>query len=86
VETRVIPKSVMGIFRVLEMGFWLASQCGCLGVPYLCVLWIIWRAHNNCTFEGIENSPSELKLLLFHHKFDWMAALSSHSFSTTLDI
>ena len=36
-ETWVIPKSVTGIFRVLEMGFWLASQCGCLGVPYLYV-------------------------------------------------
>lgn len=31
---------------------------------------------------GIECSPSELKLFLLRSVYDWMVALSGHSFST----
>jgi hypothetical protein len=47
----------------------------------LCIMWTIWREHNQHSFEGTERSPLELKLFLFCAMYDWMAALSGHFFS-----
>ena len=51
----------------------------------LCIMWNIWQKRNNCTFEGFECSPLELKLFFICSMYDWMTALSGHSFSNIMD-
>ena len=64
------------------MGVLEESCCSCLrGHSTLSHVWIKWRERNHRTFEGIEHSVLELKLFLLLFMY-WMAASSSHSFSS----
>ena len=54
-------------------------------------MWLIWRERNACTFEGIERSIHELKLLAFTFIYfftlrDWANALGVFSFTSLPDI
>ena len=51
----------------------------------LCIMWIIWKEWNNQTFEGLERPSVELNLIFLCTLYEWMAALSDHSFSNFLD-
>lgn len=51
------------------------------GAVPLHVNWTIWRKWNQCKLEGVERSILDLKFLLLCTVYDWMPALSSHSFS-----
>ena len=51
----------------------------------LCIMWILWKERNNRTFEGVEWPSVELKLLFLRTLYEWMTALSNHSFSDFLD-
>ena len=44
------------------------------------------RERNQLAFGGIECSPLKLELLILCFMYDWMAALTSHSFSTLEEI
>ena len=46
------------------------------------VMWTSWRERNQRIFEGVEQLSLELKMFLLHSLFEWMAALSGHSFLT----
>ena len=46
------------------------------------IMWTIWKEHNQRTFEWIKRSPMEIKLSFLCSMYDWMAALSGHSFSS----
>lgn len=45
------------------------------------VNWTSWSKWNPCKFEGVEHSTLDLKFLLLCTVYDWMPALSGHSFS-----
>jgi hypothetical protein len=51
-----------------------------------CLLWCLWREHNDISFENRERTLSELKSLLFSTLYIWIAAflapfvLSFHDF------
>ena len=56
-----------------------------------CLMWLIWRERNACTFEGIERSIHELKLLAFTFIYfftlrDWANASGVFSFTSLPDI
>ena len=51
----------------------------------LCIMWILWKERNNKTFEGVECPSMELELLFLQTLYEWMTALSGHSFSNFLD-
>ena len=54
------------------------------GAIPLCFMWIIWRECNNHMFEG-GCSHADMKIFFFLRTlYDWIAALSCHSFSNIL--
>ena len=48
-------------------------------------MWTIWRECNQHTFEGIEHSPLEIKLIFLQPMYHWMVALSGLSFTNLED-
>ncbi len=45
------------------------------GASPLCVMWILWKEQSSHTFEDIEWTLVELKLLFLHFfNYEWMAA------------
>ena len=51
----------------------------------LCLKWTIWWERNHSVYEDSERTTVELKIILIQALYDWMATLSSHSFSFVLD-
>ena len=68
-------------------GGWWSCWKGGFGRHYVADMWgamphcVMWRQKNR-TFNGVERSSVELKMSLLRAKFDWLAALSGHSFSS----
>jgi hypothetical protein len=50
-----------------------------------CLMWLIWRERNLRAFEDTERHSTELKLILLHTLFEWMAAIISHPSLSLLD-
>ena len=50
----------------------------------LFIMWTVWRKHSQLIFERVESSLLEIKSLYVHSLYDWMAALSGHSFSSCM--
>ena len=48
-------------------------------------MWTIWTERNQHTFEGIERSPLEIKLIFLQPMYHWMVALSGLSFTNLED-
>ncbi len=46
----------------------------------LCLMWLLWRERDRRAFEASKCHTLELKMLCPQILFDWMDALSSHSF------
>ena len=51
----------------------------------LCLMWIIWREWNNWAFEGIEQTTTELKMIVLKSLFDWMAVTPKYLSFTFFD-
>ena len=52
------------------------------GAIPLCLMWTILREQNQGTFEAVELSNVELKSIFLISLYEWMVALSDHSFSS----
>lgn len=69
----VLPKRVHDLFFGWRGWFGRRSSTIWNTVP-LCVMWLIWKEHNNCIFEDVERSGSQLIALLEGTLFDWSCA------------
>ena len=56
-----------------------------VGNSIIYIMWTIWRECNQHTFEGIERSPLEIKLIFLQPMYHWMVALSGLSFTNLED-
>jgi hypothetical protein len=45
-------------------------------------MWLLWREHNQQTFEGVERLVLELKSDLRRSLYEWVATLYGHSFTS----
>jgi hypothetical protein len=46
------------------------------GVAPACLIWCIWREHNQRTFEGLESSLLNLKFDFLETLYDWCSNIS----------
>ena len=52
----------------------------------LCIMCTIWKEHKSRRFKGLERDVTDLQLIFLPSLYDWMIALSCHSFSNLLDL
>ena len=77
-----MPKRVLGFVKSVEKGICVDIIALISGVRFLCVSCGLIR--ENSTTACLKGKR-ELKLLLLRSLYDWMAALSSHSFSNMVE-
>lgn len=51
----------------------------------LCLMWAIWREQSSRAFEGLEQSMTELKILVLHSLFEWISKTPGHLSSNFVD-
>ena len=76
----VMPRTVVSLLCAWENYLGIHSSSIWNMVP-ACLMWLIWRKRNTCTFEDVEKSIDLLKSLLVGTLFGW-----SHIWGFTLCI
>lgn len=66
-------KGVLG--RHHDTNFWVGNS----------IIYIMWTICNQHTFEGIERSPLEIKLIFLQPMYHWMVGVSGLSFPNLED-
>ena len=79
-----IPKRVVNLLGSWKGRFAKHQNGNIWNAIPLCIMWILSKERNSRMFNGLERLLVELKLIFLYTLYDWMAALTSHSFSSFL--
>ena len=82
----VMPMSVIGLFACWQGRFGHYCNGDIWKVIPLCLIWCIWKERNSRSFEDIERSMPDLKLLFFRSLHDWFSVWRNQHFSSILDL
>ena len=82
----VMPMFVVGVFACWQGRSSRHHNGDIWKVVPLCLIGCIWKERNSRSFEDIERSMPDLKLLFFQTLLDWFSVWRNQPFSSILDL